>query len=701
MSDSTHDEAPVLDAVPDGIVIVDTEGVIRRLNTQAERLFGYERSELIGEPVEQLLPERFRAEHTALRHQFASAPDIRPMGTEIETTGLCSDGTEFPTEISLGPVDIDGEPHIVAAIRDVSEQRSLEQKLRKSRTRLLEAERIADIGHWTLDLQTDTLVWSEQVHRIFDMTSEEFERADDPFYQRVHPEDRRRVRQAVQEAIRGDEPYDIEHRIVLANGEERFVRERANISRDEKGAARQLLGVVQDITESRRMREKLEKRVLKDALTGLSNRFHFEECLRQILRSGSDGSLDFAIAFIDLDDFKVVNDSLGHAAGDRVLREVGRRLRNSFTPEHTVARIGGDEFMLLIRQPPTPPTLDEIVAELRDRFAAPFRVRERDVHLSVSIGAVDPREVLDSSDHERPPLEVLVRAADRAMYRAKKTPGISLRHFDPQLDSGASTRLSLENGIRRGLSDGQFLPYYQPIVSMQTGGISAVEGLARWDHPERGILTAGDFIPVAEQSDLILEMGEALVEAACRDWGSLERDPAHQECPTLFINLSPHQFEDPQLYDRLDDAIGISAEDRPEIAFEITEGEAMREPHQVSELRSLGFQVYVDDFGTGYSSLRYLRDLEVDGLKIDMSFIRGLPDRESDAAIVDAIADLGSRLGLGVVAEGVEQLDQLEFILQSECTHGQGHFFSRPMPFRQLYSYLGEHTPHRRLESTR
>lgn len=465
----------------------------------------------------------------------------------------------------------------------------------------------------------------------------------------------------------------------------------ASVVRGAGGEVEGYQGVIRDVTDQKQLERELRHQALHDTLTGLPNRALFRDRLVDAIseaRTSSSGGPE--LIFVDLDGFKRVNDTYGHTAGDEVLRRLAERLSGKVGEEAIVARLGGDEFGVLLAGPDGTAGADGAAERVCEVFASPFELPSGDVHLAASVGVAHTASLPERLDELAEDPEVLVRAADRAMFRAKNLPGTRAAAFDPALDTVEADRLRRENEIRAGLDRGEFANHYQPIVSATDGGVRAVEALARWIHPERGLLPPSEFIPVAEESELILELGQELLGRAAeelypspdggRAGASAGAAPPASDPPRLFFNLSAPQLADPRLEERLAAALDRGAVDPSDVTVEVTETHLMNRPDRIQTLKRLGFQVAVDDFGTGYSSLRYLSDLSIDTLKIDMSFVHGLAEDPSARSIVEAIVTMGRSLGLAVVGEGVETEEQAEILRRLGCDLLQGFHFGRPEP---------------------
>ncbi|HEV2147222.1 MAG TPA: EAL domain-containing protein [Longimicrobiaceae bacterium] len=440
------------------------------------------------------------------------------------------------------------------------------------------------------------------------------------------------------------------------------------------------LGVVhlfaEDVTGRRAVEEQLRHEALHDPLTGLPNRHLFLEHLaRALLRAREHPEYPFAVLFLDLDRFKLINDSLGHHVGDRLLCVVAARLRGALRAEDTVARFGGDEFALLLADIAGPDVAVETAARIQAAISAPVNLDGYEVYTSASVGIA-----LSSADYGRP--EHLLRNADVAMYRAKAAGNGRYEMFDRAMHAHALLRLQQETELRHALDRGEMRLVYQPIVALATGRIEGFEALLRWVHPERGTVPAGDFVPLAEETGMILPIGRWVLEDACRrlrEW----QDAFPGRAPALSVNLSVRQFDQPDLAEQVEGALRASGADPAGLRLEITESVLAQSPDLAAatlmRFRALGIGVHMDDFGTGYSSLALLHHLPLDVLKIDRSFVRRIGGEGDALPVVRTIVALAGSLGLATVAEGVETPEQLRAVRELGCGSAQGYLFSRPV----------------------
>ncbi len=445
-----------------------------------------------------------------------------------------------------------------------------------------------------------------------------------------------------------------------------------------------ILGLLISFRLLRQQEHKMRFSALHDVLTGLPNRALFSDRLNQRLVTAKRHNHNGAVLFLDLDRFKSINDSLGHAIGDQLLREVGRRLKSILRQEDTVARLGGDEFVILLAELDSADT-EEVVNEVQSvadkilqALSRPHKVGHRELYASSSIGiAMFSMETNDSNE--------VLQQADIAMYRAKDAGGNCYHFFSPSMQHAAEEKLEIEHSLRRGLEQNEFLIYYQPIVDIeQPGRIVGAEALLRWQHPQHGLVYPAAFIRVAEETGLILELGDWVASEVCRQMREWDCRRPDLDYGQVSINISPHQFQQSSFVPELMDTVVNSKVDPSKLCLELTENLLVLDVDDVAvkmrELKEHGLQFSLDDFGTGYSSLAYLKQLPLDILKIDQSFIRDISTDPNDAAIVESILAVSLRMGFQVVAEGVETEDQLEFLDAHDCDRYQGYLFSKPVP---------------------
>jgi diguanylate cyclase (GGDEF)-like protein/PAS domain S-box-containing protein len=565
---------------------------------------------------------------------------------------------------------------LVAAMRSEWERaEDALARLEESEHALAEAQRLARIGSWEWDVVANTVEWSDELYRIMGVERASFTIDGDSFYARVPAEDREPIERAIQATLRTTEPFRFEHRVVHPGGELRTIDSRGRAELDGDGRVVRLLGTAQDVTEQRAAERLLEHQALHDPLTGLPNRALFLDRLQHALTRARRPGSSLAVYFCDVDDFKDVNDSLGHDAGDELLVALPPRLREGLRAGDTVARFGGDEFVILCEDLDSEGEAIRIAERIGEAFALPFALDGRPHHLSVSVGVVFVK------GGEASAAEVL-RDADAAMYRAKGGGKGRFELFDAHMRASLVARLQTEADLRRALEDGELRLHFQPVLSLERNAFVGAEALVRWQHPERGLLAPAEFIAVAEDSGLIAPLGAWVLEEACRQavaWGG-ER--------FVSVNLSPRQLSHSDVPALLERALAETGVDPALLELEITENVLMEQSAgalaTLRGLKAMGVRLVLDDFGTGWSSLAYLKRFPLDGLKIDREFVDGLGSEPEDTAIVAAVLSMAAALELDVIAEGVETDAQLAWLRERGCGMAQGFLLGRPMPAAEL-----------------
>ena len=454
---------------------------------------------------------------------------------------------------------------------------------------------------------------------------------------------------------------------------------------DMEGGAIKYAGIFSDITERKKAEERIRNLAYFDVLTGLPNRRLFNDRLSMAINSARRHHQRLAILFLDLDLFKRINDTLGHSVGDRVLEEMSNRLKICMREADTVSRMGGDEFTILMSEIQDVEDAARLARRIVESIREPFLVEDRELFVTTSIGiSVFPE------DGDSP--EVLVKNADIAMYRAKDLGRNSYQLYTPQMNAKSFERLAMENELRKALERDEFLLNYQVKMNLDTGGIAGAEALVRWRHPDLGLVPPADFIPLAEDTGLIVPLGEWVLRAACvqnKLWQDRGLPPIR-----MAVNISPHQFNQADLVGRVRQVLSETGLDPKYLELEVTESVLMEHmdiaAHMLNELRAMGVVTSIDDFGTGYSSLAYLKRIPIDALKIDASFMHDLTTDDSDAEIVSAIISLAHNLRLKVVAEGVETEDQIAFLRSHGCDEIQGYLVSRPVSAENFESLFAQ-----------
>jgi len=453
--------------------------------------------------------------------------------------------------------------------------------------------------------------------------------------------------------------------------------------RNDAGTVTHYIGVHSDITDAKTHQDELTRQANHDSLTGLPNRnLLWDRIDRACVRTQRYGDCA-AVAFLDLDNFKVVNDSLGHSLGDHLLRAVAARLESSLRAMDTVARLGGDEFVLVLSDHKSAQSVSGELRRIVESFSQPFTVDGRDVFITASVGvALYPQDAKDP--------ESLMKSAELAMYRAKESGRNAYQLYTAEMQTSVTERLALESKLRRALERGEFSLHYQPQVDLRTNRIFGCEALIRWNDAELGMIAPGKFIPLAEETGLIVPIGEWVVRTACLQTKAWQN--AGLPTVTVAVNISARQFREKNLLQAVAKILAETGLDPAQLELEVTESVIMHDAQHViaalQAFRDMGVKLSVDDFGTGYSSLSYLKRFPVDRLKIDQSFVRDITTDADDAAIAQAVITLGHTMNLRVIAEGVETPEQLAFLRRNQCDEMQGYLFGKPMPAHEFGKLL-------------
>lgn len=576
--------------------------------------------------------------------------------------------------------------YVLRSSRTAEELRKSEEELRISKERYALAARGANDGLWDWNIEAGTIYYSPRWKSMLGLSEDEVGLTLDEWFSRIHPSDVEHAKVLLSAHLDGvSHLFEAEYRMLHKDTIDRWVLCRAIAVRDENGKAYRMAGSMTDITIRKRAEQQLLRDAFYDSLTGLPNRALLMDRLEHTWkRAVRNNSHVFAVMFLDLDRFKVINDSLGHNIGDELLVKVSGRLRDCVRTADTVARLGGDEFVILLEDSKEAEDVRYTAERILEVLREPFVIDGTEMFITCSIGIVlsSTEDYLKSED--------LLRDADTAMYQAKAKGKARYEFFDRSMHAHAVTALQLGSELRKGLEKKEFRLHYQPIISLLTGQTISVEALIRWEHPRRGLVMPDEFIPHAEESGLIAPIGEWVLRTACsqiKAWND-----SGMPRLTVAVNLSPRQLKQKNFVEMVKEILDETGLDAELLDLEITERVIMEDSQEIMDmlrrLRELGVHLSIDDFGTGYSSLSYLPRLPVNSVKIDRSFISRMTNDPQNFEIIRSVVSLSSLLGLESTAEGVETVDQLEKLKEIGCSQSQGYLFCKPGSNKEIESIL-------------
>jgi diguanylate cyclase (GGDEF)-like protein/PAS domain S-box-containing protein len=673
----THPD--LVNLLPDSVVVVNNKGEIIWVNNSITQLLGYQPKELIGETVEYLIPKRYREKHIPIRNSFISQPSERSMETAAGLWAVDKNKNEIPVSIELNHYEESGINYTVCSIRTLTEKELVVSALYKIQERLEFSQSLAHVGTWDWDIINETLVWTDEIYRIFGLTPQEFDATYEAFLNFIHPDDRQSVIDAVDAAVADDTSYDITHRVILPNGEVKHVQEKGRVIRDKNSKAIRMIGAVLDVTQQIKNENKLTQLAHFDELTLLPNRTLCRQEIETRITHALLNKKNFTILYIDLDNFKNINDTQGHLIGDDFLHEIAVLLSDNLPKNAYLARLGGDEFILISDLDVQSADTDKKNQLFCEKIIKTLQVRKTYTNCVVDITA--SIGVAFFPLHGKS-FKELLSSADQAMYQAKDKGKNNYEVYNPKLEEKRIHQLRLISDMHMSLKNDDFQVYYQAKQNLKGNKLVGCEALVRWNHHELGKLSPIEFIPIAESSGLIIPLGKYVLEKAClfaKKW------LLHSPLPiTVSVNVSAAQLKSEFFVDDVKKSIKKAGIEGNQIELEITESLLMEDVETtiktLLKLKKMGITISIDDFGTGYSSLSYLKKLPVDTLKIDKSFIDGLPEKEDDSIIVSSIVALADSLQLKTVAEGVENQEQKEFLSLLGCDTIQGYLYSKPIP---------------------
>jgi diguanylate cyclase (GGDEF)-like protein/PAS domain S-box-containing protein len=585
-------------------------------------------------------------------------------------------------------------PMLTHRLRYMLRARSALDALAESQRRLATAQRIAKVGNCEWNLRDQEMHWSDEVYRILGLDRQQTP-SREVFTQRVHADDRARIEELLRLAETRAIPFSADLRIIASQGAQRCINLQAEVECDSSGAANIIHATFQDITERKEAEEQIRSLAFYDGLTGLPNRRLFKQQLEHSIAVAKRNEKLLVMLSLDLDQFKRINDTLGHDAGDQLLQEVAKRLRRCLREtdrvarsergddDSSVARLGGDEFTVLLNDVTDIQDASKVARRIIQSVSLPATVANHEVFVTTSIGiAVHPGDGKES--------DALLNNADAAMHHAKELGGNTIQFYSQSMNAAATEKLTLENSLRKALERNEFVLYFQPQIQTLDGSIVGVEALVRWQHPVLGLLRPQDFLVVAEQSGLMAPISDWILRTACTQNMAWQR--AGLPAFPVAVNTSNVHFAQGNFVSSVIEALQSSGLAPRHLELEITEDVLTRRLDEalpkLKQLKMLGVRLSIDDFGTGYSSLSRLKRLPLDKLKIDQSFVRDITTDADDAAITTAVIAMAGSLRLGVIAEGVENEQQMQFLREHGCNEMQGYLFSEALPPERLASLL-------------
>jgi diguanylate cyclase (GGDEF)-like protein/PAS domain S-box-containing protein len=676
-------EKLVLSSAPDGVLWVDEGGAILMVNPAMETLTGYCADELVGRNVDMFLPAHLRDTHAQSMRDYFAAPRLRAMGA-VELKLLRRDGRLLPVDISLGHWEDEGSRHAIAYIRDLSERKLAHKEIRDSTQRLALHFQLTPLAVIEWDTNGYVLDWNPAAERIFGYAKSEALglHATDLMPNSTKPH----AAPAWASLLSGRDGARTTHENLTRDGRVIYCAWYNTQLVDPDGRVIGVTSLAQDATEQKIASERLSYLACFDDLTGLPNRTLFKDRLSQAFLEADRKAQQAAVLFLNIDRFQDVNETLGHEAGNLLLQATARRLQGCFRSTDTVARFGADEFAVILAEVAHVDDVTRVAQHIVDKFKEAIAIRGRGLFVTFGMGiALYP---VDAAD-----VDTILRNANSAMYSAKGVGRNSYQFYSAAMTERATRQLALQTGLRSALDNGELLLHYQPQVDCGTGRIVGVEALLRWRHPDEGMVSPAQFIPVAEETGLIVPIGEWVLRTAClqaKAWQEQGLAPMRTA-----VNLSARQFKDPRFARRVLEILRETGLDGRFLELEITESTLMDGLASVNavlhEFKRAGILISLDDFGTGYSSLSYLKRFPIDKLKIDQSFVHDVLTDVSDASLVRAVIAMARALRLIVIAEGVETPGQYEFLRADGCDELQGYHIARPMPAEQVPSFVARY----------
>ena len=665
---------------PDGILLLrQDDGVITDANDAALSRSGYSMDEVLGSSI-------------TTSPIFVSKGDLTEAASELYSNGSINnrevsvshkDGSIVPTLISASAFELSGETHVMIISKDISKQRAAEERLRRSEERFRGIFENAPIGIMLLDIEGQIF---QANHMAASLLAYDEQHMNGIHVSRLVPKtERESLKNNLTNMTFVKRTHKSEKRMICQDGTEIWVNFHVVLQKNSNNDPQYYIVQIADISDIKQSQQRMEQMAFYDTLTNLANRRLFHDRLTQSIEHCVRTNRSSALLYLDLDNFKRVNDTLGHQTGDHLLREVAARLKQCVRQEDTVGRTGGDEFTILLNEIASPSDAGLVAQKILNHLREPINISGHPLIVTTSIGiTVVPSNGLDPN--------VLMQNADLAMYKAKERGRNNYQFYSDDLNVNAVKKFQTEYQIRQGLENEEFELYYQPKISIESGEIVGVESLIRWNHPERGLLFPDEFIPIAEDTGSIIDMGSWIIKTACLACQQISLQ--HGRNIQVAINISPRQFRDPNLITTVRRSLREANLNPENIEIEITETMLMQDVEAaqttIERLAELGVNIAIDDFGTGYSSLNYLKRFPINTVKVDRSFVMDIPSNTDDMAITRAVIAMAHQLKMQVVAEGVETEEQLTFLAEHACEYAQGWLFSKAIQLPNLFDLLAD-----------
>ncbi|MDD3343006.1 MAG: EAL domain-containing protein [Sulfurospirillaceae bacterium] len=600
----------------------------------------------------------------------------------FETRHIKKDGTVFPVEIFAKILNFNGKVYNIAFSIDMTETKKAQESLKQSEKLLRESQTVANIGSWEYNFQTQKFIFSDQAYHILGLNKKEVALTKAPLMNCVHPEDADDVSNAFNLSLQTKEPFESIYRIIN-DQKTLFVHVQCKTEFLVDVPLR-TIGTVRDVTHEHNLSQKVEYFTNYDNLTNLPNRFFFSSKLKQLIDNTQESHQPFiAVCFIDLDNFKYINDTYGHSIGDEILREFSTRLHDIVEPKGWIARFGGDAFTAVLEHIKKPSDAATLAEHILKMMRKPFVIAGEHHQISVSIGiSLYPNDTKNAQD--------LITYADTAMHRAKESGKNRYEFYTHELTQAMTKKMQLLTLLDEALVKEQFELYYQPQIELNTKKVIGFEALIRWNHPTRGLISPVEFIPIAEESKFIIPLGKWILKTACLQAKEWRKEGLFKG--VMAVNVSGIQLDEPNFAQSVEAILKEVKFNPSYLEIEITESSLMSNSQsslkQLKKLNALKIRLAIDDFGTGYSSLAYLRKMPVSTLKIDQSFIKDLPKHKDACAVVETILALATTMKKDALAEGIETEKQLRYLEKINCKNAQGYFFAKPLCKSDAKAYL-------------